>query len=212
MTRSVMLLAAAALLALNTASRAQDAPLKAMPAMPAAPYVNQPCATCATCTDCSADRYGGCMVRLRNVRSGHGSTCNDCCNTPVTCTKCAPAPKTCATCAPAVTTCETCCSFCGATECSSGCHRENSLRSFIGWLTYCPTKCGHCEKECTPCCTPRLYTFFLCQGCDSGCAIASCAPACEESCTTCKHGKTCEPCDSCPPKVWFEIKCLKRYQ
>jgi hypothetical protein len=216
MTRSVMLLAAAALLALHPVSRAQDAPLKAMPAMPSTPTVIVPCASCTTCTDCPAERFGGCMVRLRNVRPGNGSSCGDCCNMPATCTTCAPAGKTCGTCTPAATTCATDCASCGACEGSSGCHRENTLRSVMDWLTYHPAKCGHCgcDKESTPCCNPRLYTFFLCQGCDNGCAIASCAPACEEPCVSMslKRCKTCETCDNCPPKVWFEIKCLKRYQ
>ena len=230
MKRSTMLLAAGALVALGTICHAQTPPLKQMPGADApapaptpaavvvpsaAPCVSMPC---ATCTDCS-ERVGGCVIRLRNVHSNRGSSCGECCSTSVACTSC----TSCPTCTP---TCPSCDSECDS--CSAGCHRKNCLRSIIEWLTYCPVKTHGCDKRPNPCCTPPLYTFFLCQGCDNGCAIAGYNDcSCEDECTSGKHGRharkdrTCDTCDSCAtcdtgcdakPKVWLELKCLKRYQ
>jgi hypothetical protein len=52
-----------------------------------------------------------------------------------------------------------------------------AARRLANWFTYCSSP-GHCCKECTPCCTPPLYTYFLwpCYG-GAGCGGCASAPA-----------------------------------
>lgn len=45
----------------------------------------------------------------------------------------------------------------------------------LNWLCYKPQKTGCCGKDCTPCCTPPLYAFFL-PNCQGGCGASASVP------------------------------------
>jgi hypothetical protein len=56
---------------------------------------------------------------------------------------------------------------CAGGDCSAprdGCGpqpRFPCLLELWQWATYCPEPCCACGKQCTPCCNPPLYAFFL---------------------------------------------------
>jgi hypothetical protein len=52
---------------------------------------------------------------------------------------------------------------------------SHCLGPIYDWVTYRPLPTPCC-KSCTPCCSPPLYSFFLCGGLGNGCA-GGCAPA-----------------------------------
>jgi hypothetical protein len=83
---------------------------------------------------------------------------------------------------------------CTSCKGSNGCgyRRKWYDQSLIDWLLYYPPSrqewlCA-CQRRCTPCCTPPLYTYFLrnCVGpdCPEGCRDrgAGCGKGCKSGC------------------------------
>jgi hypothetical protein len=66
-------------------------------------------------------------------------------------------------------------------------HRFPCLHRLCDWLCYCPRdRCQGCGcYRGAACCTPPLYTFFLCDGC--GCGATAPVPC---GCQTCPPSPT----------------------
>lgn len=135
MTRTALLLTAAALLLNWSVGRADEKKDEAKPDQAVVP-------ACHSCKTCIA---GGCSA-------GACASCENTCSTCVECSKCKTGCHTCAA-------TESCGCLTGCADCGP---KKSCLQKLCGWFFYCPAKTKDCCcKKCSCCCGP-LYQFFLC--------------------------------------------------